>query len=182
MKKLIIIIIISLTIFLPIAYYLISPIYNVVELDEEIPTGTNLAIKGSLETMDDATRKEFEEQMDAMKNKIMVMDDTIPVASVVAQGEFKENAHEVGGKALLVNTDNKRILRFEDFDTINGPDLRIYLSSDLGDDDFIELGKIKATKGNVNYEVADDVDTSKYKYVLVWCKPFKVLFSYAELI
>ena len=90
--------------------------------------------------------------------------------------------HEVEGKAILIETDGEKILRFEDFDTINGPDLRIYLSSDLGDDDFVELGKIKATKGNVNYEVPGDVDISKYKYVLVWCKPFKVLFSYAELV
>ena len=45
----------------------------------------------------------------------------------------------------------------------------------------IDLGIIKATKGNVNYEIPQDIDTTKYNKVLVWCKPFKVLFSYAEL-
>ena len=75
----------------------------------------------------------------------------------------------------------KRILRFEDFETINGPELHIYLSSELGDERFIDLGKIKATKGNVNYDIPAGIDTSKYNKVLVWCKPFSVLFSYAEL-
>ena len=132
--------------------------------------------------MDSETKAEFEKQMDSMKGKIMVMDDTMPSASIIAQGNFKSRAHEVDGKAILIEKEGNRILRFEDFETINGPDLQIYLSSELGGDDFVELGKIKATKGNVNYEVPSDVDISKYKYVLIWCKPFKVLFSYAELI
>ena len=69
-----------------------------------------------------------------------------------------------------------------DFDTINGPDLRIYLSSDLGSADIVELGKIKATKGNVNYDIPEGTDLEIYKNVLVWCKPFGVLFSFAQLI
>jgi hypothetical protein len=72
-------------------------------------------------------------------------------------------------------------LRFENFETINGPKLHIYLASDLSADDYIDLGEIKATKGNVNYEIPDGTDLEKYNKVLVWCRPFKVLFSYSEL-
>ena len=46
---------------------------------------------------------------------------------------------------------------------------------------YIDLGKIKATKDNVNYDVPESVDTNKYNKVLVWFVPFRVLFSYAEL-
>ena len=67
------------------------------------------------------------------------------------------------------------------FETDNGPRLHIYLSAGLGDDDFIDLGPIRATKGNANYEVPAGVDIEKYRNVLVWCVPFGVLFSYAEL-
>jgi len=42
-------------------------------------------------------------------------------------------------------------------------------------------GKIKGTKGNVNYEIDRGVDLEKYDKVLVWCVPFGVLFSYADL-
>ena len=69
----------------------------------------------------------------------------------------------------------------ENFETINGPDLFIYLSKDLTNKDFVNLGEIKATKGNVNYEVNSSIDTTQYKNVLVWCRAFGVLFSYAEL-
>lgn len=102
-------------------------------------------------------------------------------ADVLAQGNFIASAHEVKGKAILFNEEEKRILRFENFETINGPDLYIYLSNDLSANDFIDIGKIKATKGNINYEIPENVDTTKYNKVLVWCKAFKVLFSYAEL-
>jgi hypothetical protein len=76
----------------------------------------------------------------------------------------------------------KKVLRFEDFETVNGPNLHIYLSSDLEGKDFVDLGEIKATKGNVNYDLPEGVDLDRYDKVLVWCVPFKVLFSYGELV
>jgi len=176
MKTKNIIIILLFVIIIPIAYYLISPVFKVVELEEESP----LQVKDAMDTMDAATKAEFERQVDAMKDKIIVMDDAMPAANIVSQGNFKARAHEVDGKAILIEKDGKKILRFEDFDTINGPNLHIYLSSELGDNDFIDLGKLKATKGNFNYDL-DSIDTNKYNKVLVWCVPFSVLFSYAEL-
>ncbi|MBI1968755.1 DM13 domain-containing protein [Candidatus Woesearchaeota archaeon] len=101
--------------------------------------------------------------------------------TVIARGEFMPGDHDVAGRAILLESDGKRILRFEDFETINGPDLFIYLSKDNSNKDFINLGEIKATKGNVNYDVDSSIDISQYNHVLVWCRAFKVLFSYAEL-
>jgi hypothetical protein len=173
-------ILIALIIILPVAYYLISPIFRVIEVQEQSPL-INSKIKDSMNAMDSATKAEFEKQVDLMKNQITVTDDSMPAAELISQGAFKARAHEVEGKALLVRDKDKRILRFEDFETINGPNLHIYLSSELGDDDFLDLGKIKATKGNVNYEIPENVDLERYSKVLVWCVPFGVLFSYAEL-
>ncbi|MBD3318840.1 hypothetical protein GF342_02935, partial [Candidatus Woesearchaeota archaeon] len=85
------------------------------------------------------------------------------------------------GKALLIETAEGNILRFEDFETINGPNLHIYLSANLDDTDYVDLGELKATTGSVNYNIPDGTDTDKYHYVLVWCVPFEVLFSYADL-
>jgi len=182
MKTINIIIILIILIIIPIAYYLISPIFKVVELEEASPLEVkrDLQIKDAMDTMDAATKAEFERQVEAMKDKIIVMDDAMPAANIVSQGNFEPRAHEVEGTAILIEKDNKKILRFEDFDTINGPNLHIYLSSELGNDDFIDLGKLKATKGNFNYNL-EDIDTNKYNKVLVWCVPFGVLFSYAEL-
>ena len=183
MKKLWVWTIVAIIIIFPIAYYLISPIFRVVELQEESPLDVKpkLQIKDAMDTMDAATKAEFEKQVEAMKGQVIVMDDTMPSGPKInAQGNFKPRAHKVEGKALLIETDGKKILRFENFKTINGPNLHIYLSSDLDSSDFIDLGEIKATKGNVNYEIPEGTDLTKYNKVLVWCVPFKVLFSYAE--
>ena len=175
MKKLTILITLIL-IAIPIAYYLISPAFKVVEVNEASPI-----VKDSMDSMDSQTKLEFEKQTEAMKDKVMLKDEAVTTTKVLSQGNFKPSAHEVAGNALLIESDNEKILRFENFETINGPKLHIYLSSELGDDDFVDLGEIKATKGNVNYNIPPGTDTSKYNKVLVWCKPFKVLFSYAEL-
>ena len=171
------IIIVLLLITIPIAYYLISPAFEVVEKQEESPL-----VKDAMDSMSLEEKKQFDDAVNAMKDKTLESDEIMPTSpKVTAQGPFKERAHEVKGKALVINSGGKNILRFEDFETINGPKLHIYLSTDLGTGDFIDLGEIKATKGNVNYELGDDVDISKYNKVLVWCVPFRVLFSYAEL-
>jgi len=139
-------------------------------------------INDAMDTMDAATKADFEEQTEAMADTILETSDDMPgSAALLAEGEFMARAHGVEGKALLIQDGDNKVLRFEDFDTDNGPNLHIYLASSLGNDDFIDLGKIKATKGNVNYEIPDGVDVEKYDKVLVWCVPFGVLFSYAEL-
>lgn len=138
----------------------------------------NVYEKSPLKNLDE----DFEAAVDLVKDEVMEKDEKMDDdVKLIAMGDFKDSAHHVEGKALLVEDGNKKIVRFEDFDTINGPALFIYLSSDLGDSDFVNLGEIKATKGNVNYEVPEGTDTEKYNKVLVWCEPFRVLFSYAEL-
>jgi hypothetical protein len=47
--------------------------------------------------------------------------------------------------------------------------------------DFVNIGEVKATEGNVNYEIPQGVNPDEYKYVMVWCKQFGVLFNYAEI-
>jgi hypothetical protein len=167
----------ALLIILPVLWYLLSPLFFSVELDETSP----LEIQDSLNTMSEDQMKEFELETEKMKDKVMEMQDEMPKAQILSSGTFEPRAHEVAGKALIIDSNGEKTLRFENFDTINGPALYIYLSSDLGDSDFIDLGKLKATKGNVNYPIPDGTDLDKYNKVLVWCRPFSVLFSYAEL-
>jgi peptide methionine sulfoxide reductase msrA/msrB len=89
--------------------------------------------------------------------------------------------HSATGTVQLVSTEVGKILRYENFKTTNGPDLFVYLSTDLKATEFINLGELKATEGSINYDIPAEVDLSKYKYALVWCKQFGVLFNYAEL-
>jgi len=89
--------------------------------------------------------------------------------------------HPAQGHVRVIDISGESIIRFEEFKTLNGPNLHVYLSKDKKASDFIDLGKIRGTEGNINYAVPDDVDVSEYRYVLTWCVPFGVLFNYADL-
>lgn len=161
------------------AYWLISPAFRVIEQQDASP----IIINDDFETMSETTKAALMTQIEILNDTSIVKEMPLPtrVTNIIAQGPFQPRAHEVKGSALLIEDDGKQILRFEDFETINGPDIRIYLSSDLGIEDSIDLGPIQATKGNVNYTLPQNVDASKYRYALVWCRAFRVLFSYAQL-
>lgn len=107
---------------------------------------------------------------------------------LISMGELMgaDMFHTGSGQVLLVRApDGSVILRFQDYAVRNGPDLFIYLTpdpdGDVGVDGTIELSAIRATSGNVNYEVPADVDPSTFRAAVIWCKAFAVLFAHAEL-
>jgi hypothetical protein len=89
--------------------------------------------------------------------------------------------HPASGSVRIIENLEETIIRYEDFETINGPNLHLYLSRDIEGKDYIDLGPIRGTKGNINYTVPEGVDISEYRYVMYWCVPFAVLFNYAEI-
>jgi hypothetical protein len=110
-------------------------------------------------------------------------------AAVLATGEFQSLEHGTSGHALLLQLpDGSFVVRLEDLDTLNGPDLRVYLSEVPAADDphaygdrFVDLGELKANKGNQNYAVPPGVDASRFKSVVIWCRRFTVGFGVAPL-
>lgn len=187
MKKALVSIVILIA--LGIAYYLLSPLWNVIERDDAfpIPPATESPQARQDRTgMDHLSTEEqqaFEREMAIMKDNVMIKEERLSDASpsVLSEASFVASAHDVQGKALLIEQPSGKILRFEAFETINGPDLRIYLSSDLDVKDAVDLGPIRGTKGNINYVLQPSVDTQRYRNVLVWCRRFGILFSYAKL-
>jgi len=110
--------------------------------------------------------------------------------TIVKQGNFVDADffHKGTGKAYILEyPDGKRILRFEEFEVVNGPDVYVYFSPAInpsGDlkslGDFIDLGRLKGNVGNQNYELPD-IDLEKYNSIVLWCKRFGVLFPYTVL-
>ncbi|MFY9484843.1 MAG: DM13 domain-containing protein [Patescibacteria group bacterium] len=170
-------------IILALAYWLLSPLWRNVALNEELPGVTNTNIRDNLSAMDANTKADFEKQTIEMKDKIMNKSDAMPAgqSTIIGRANMIARAHGVEGNALLVKSGKETFLRFENLKTINGPDLRIYLSSGLNADDIVDLGPIRATEGNVNYVIPAGTDLSKYKNAMIWCRSFGVLFSYAQL-
>jgi hypothetical protein len=46
---------------------------------------------------------------------------------------------------------------------------------------YVELGKLKGTDGDQNYEVPADLDLARYRAVTIWCRRFSVNFGTAPL-
>jgi hypothetical protein len=121
----------------------------------------------------------------------MVTEAPTPQVVTLAEGSFIPRGRYSGeGRAVVLNDGSEqRFLRFEDFSTDNGPDLRVYLSAssadgDSGafDDDFVDLGVLKGNIGDQNYEIPVDVDLSVYDTVVVWCVRFSTPFTAADLV
>ena len=123
----------------------------------------------------------------AMQDDPTKMDSSV---TAVKSGSFRDadSFHKGSGTATIYRSaDGKSVLRFEDFRVTNGPDLRVLLapaSNPQGRDDiegYIELGKLKGNLGNQNYFLPDGEDGSGYGSVVIYCYPFKVVFSVATL-
>jgi Electron transfer DM13 len=106
---------------------------------------------------------------------------------LVARGGFESLEHETGGTASLIRTRNgERVLTLTDFETDNGPDLRVYLVAgpvnDAGDvHDYADLGALKGNKGNQQYDVTGKARDERYRTVVIWCRAFSVAFGRARL-
>ena len=105
------------------------------------------------------------------------------------RGEFASRDHGTAGAVRLLElTDGSRVLRIEDLDTDNGPDLYVYLSTNPADggegtfdDDYLSLGRLKGNLGDQNYEVPADADLERYRSVVIWCDRFNSAFGAADL-
>jgi len=121
----------------------------------------------------------------AMMEEESMMEETMEVVPMSYAGTFigvGDGIHDAQGDAYTIPLeDGSNVLRLENFQSTNGPDLFVYLATDDKASEFINLGDLKANKGNQNYEIPDDVDLEKYNKVLIWCKSFAVLFGSAKL-
>lgn len=83
---------------------------------------------------------------------------------------------------------NQSLLLFDSKTKItNGPDLWVYLSSNEnikkdGLDEYLVLQLMKGNGGGQSYIIDKPlVELEKYKSVVIWCKQFSVLFTFATL-
>lgn len=99
-------------------------------------------------------------------------------------GFFRDGdaTHHAEGRAIVLTADSMRYLRFEEFETTNGPDLYVYLiRPGMPVRDGLQLGKLKGNMGSQNYEVPAGTDLSLYSQVAIWCRAFNVTFGLADL-
>ncbi|MDE2750420.1 MAG: DM13 domain-containing protein [Chloroflexota bacterium] len=112
-------------------------------------------------------------------------------ARALASGEFQalDALHWGVGEATIYElADATRILRFEDFRSAPGGDVRVYLARDhqplsalqLGDD-FLDLGRLKGNVGDQSYFLPANHDLSVYNSAVVFCRQFNMSITVATL-
>jgi hypothetical protein len=104
---------------------------------------------------------------------------TLRTGSFVGVGDGIHNAEGIA--KVIPQQDRSNTLRLENLHVTNGPDLYVYIATDKSASDFVSLGRLKANNGNQNYDIPSETDLTKYDTILIWCRPFSVLFGSAEL-
>jgi Electron transfer DM13 len=107
------------------------------------------------------------------------------ITSKIRTGTFigaGDGFHNTEGLAKVIPLgQGSSVIRLENFNSNNGPNVHLYMSTDKAASNFIDLGRLKANNGNQNYNIPNGTDLVKYNMVLIWCKDFSVLFGSAEL-
>ena len=111
----------------------------------------------------------------------------------LATGKLISHEHASSGTVRILELpDGSRILRFEGLDTSDGPDLRVWLTDApvieglagwqvFDDGAYLDLGALKANKGDQNYDIPAGAVLDDYSSVSIWCARFTVSFAAAEL-
>lgn len=173
---------------LAIGWWLASPLFLDDEVDEDLPDDIRILSDAEIGgTMEAAAA------VDVLMNEDMpdiAMSESGEITAIeVLQGNFRDadDFHQGSGTAKLFElSDGRHLLRFEDFEVTNGPDLHVYLVPNTNEDvvtieGYIDLGKLKGNIGAQNYFIEADVDIPENASIVIWCEPFSVLFSVASL-
>lgn len=120
---------------------------------------------------------------------------TIPSAgpAPLASGALISHEHATSGTVRILRLpDGSRILRLDNLDTSNGPDLHVWITDApvirgssgwhvFDDGAHLDLGRLKGNKGSQNYSLPAEVDLRRYASVTIWCDRFNVSFGAAQL-
>jgi hypothetical protein len=151
---------------LPVAWYLGSPLFIRTTLVEDLPAAASTAAPTQAAT-------------------------AVPTAAaptVLSRGRlgYVDPLHNGTGEVRLVRLrPDQHVVRFEEVAITNAPDIHVYLSRDTGGryapENTVYLGPLKATNGSFNYDVPAGTDLAPYRSVVVWCRAFAVLITWADL-
>lgn len=178
---------------LALAWWLGSPLFIDQTVDEQFPLAAMAVVPDTMSMADaEATMVAAAASDDAMDEVMVDAMGTLLAPEALRSGQFRDadSFHTGAGTATIWDLGNdERALRFEQFQVRNGPDLRVFLAvhpdpmgrSDVLDDGYVEISALKGNIGNQNYDIPPDVDLEMYNSVVIFCWPFRVVFSVAPL-
>ena len=175
---------------LAFAWWLLSPLFLDTTVSEEFPMSSTAEMPSGV------TQEEAEEIMEGMAKINMGVDEPMPEpmvdAAIVSSGQFRDgdSFHKGSGDAKVYRLPNgDTVLRIERLNVTNGPELHVLVTphpdppgrAELQDAGYVDLGKLKGNRGDQNYDIPDDTDPDSIGSVVIYCLPFRVIFSVAAL-
>ena len=171
-----------------LAWWLGSPLFIDKVADEDFPLTANATIPDNVTRAEAETTMETAAKIEAPMSEPMTTGMSSAEAVSLISGDFRDadRFHRGSGRATIYRLeDDSHVLRLEDLNVTNGPDLHVLLMVDPEGGDksqgYLDLGKLKGNIGNQNYPIPDDADVSRYHAVMIYCQPFHVVFSTAPL-
>jgi hypothetical protein len=176
----------ALVVVLPLGWYLGSPLVLSSTLDEPAPVVVAARPSGASASRSSEASPRASGAATQPPDTVTPVPSTPPAEPIKRAGAFHgaDEFHFGRGAARLIEqAPGVFVVRLEGFEVRNGPDLYVYLSPepDAYAAGAVELGKLKADKGNQNYEVPPGVDPRSATSVVIWCRQFSVLFAWARL-
>ncbi|MGH9927158.1 MAG: hypothetical protein ACRD5B_17475, partial [Nitrososphaeraceae archaeon] len=166
-KRAIIVVIIIAAFAIPVGIYTVSPLFINTIVNEPLPTASSvtdlqkfqefMSMNNEQERVEKGQQMTPEEKNAIMRgaaqtNGIIVNENMTEAATTLENtslliGEFvgvNDGIHNAEGLAKVIPLDDaSMILRLENFEATNGPDLYVYLASDSSASDFVNLGRLK---------------------------------------
>lgn len=173
---------------LALAWWLGSPLFIDSAVSEEFPMSAGAVVP------DDMTAEEVEAEMEeaagSADSEVVeeMPEESGPIALLSGHFADFDDSHRGSGTATIYQLeDGSHVLRLEDFEVTNGPDLHVLLvptsepDSREAIDGYVDLGSLKGNIGDQNYEIPPDIDPGQFGSIVIYCQPFHVLFSTAPL-
>ncbi len=108
----------------------------------------------------------------------------------VLEGAFHNAEYEGTGDATVYRLANgSYVLRLENLNVKNGPDLFVYAvaaedavdSATVEEAGFVSAGELKGNQGNQTYELPAEFDPEVHRAISIWCQRFSGNFATAPL-
>ncbi|MEE9581907.1 MAG: DM13 domain-containing protein [Acidimicrobiia bacterium] len=159
-------------------------------VDETIPRAATVTPTTSVpSTTPESSAATTSAPVDETPVVLTTPDPVVTYPVLLSESTLIDVAHGGSGTVLVLELeDGSRVLRFENLDVLNGPDLVVILSDrslsgadDYTDGEYLILGELKGNIGNQNYEIPADIDLSEWVTAAIWCRRFNTTFNVASI-
>jgi len=89
--------------------------------------------------------------------------------------------YDGSGTASIVHAGDMTFLRLEDFSVTSGIDQHLYLTKDGTSASGVDLGPLKASVGDQNYNITG-INTDVYSVMIIYSKTFDTYYAYTKFL